>query len=134
MSVSHPNLEILGFTVNYEDGTKNEIPVKGSKSIEFKIPEDTTYQTTIHFLVKEKTLNKLKYKQEVKAFGMVVRSREVFVGEQFAPRDTPYDVTFDKDCTPKGMILRGEYNCVSTYYADGEVLFQSPWKLNVTKK
>lgn len=134
MSVDHPNLEILSFTVSYEDGTSYEVPVKGTKSIDLKIPEDTTYQMTIHFRVKEITLSNLKYTQEVKALGIVVRRRDVEIGAEFAPRDEPYDVTFEKDTTPKGMMLRGNYNCVSTYYANDEVLFEAPWKLAVTRK
>ena len=134
MSIDHPNLEILSFTVNYEDGTTYEVQVKGVESIEFKIPEDTTYQMTIHFKVKGRTLQDLKYKQEVKAYGMIVRKREVDIGPEFEPSENTYDVTFAKDTTPKGMMLRGDYNCTSTYYANGEELFLSPWKLSVTKK
>ncbi|GEQ67260.1 hypothetical protein JCM33374_g924 [Metschnikowia sp. JCM 33374] len=134
MPVDHPNLEILGFTVNYDDGTTYEVPVKGTESIEIRIPEDTTYQMTIQFKVKQKNLVGLKYKQEVWAYGMVVRCREVDIGDEFLPSDTPYLVTFAKDTTPKGMMLRGDYNCTSTYYAEDGELFQSPWKLSVTKK
>lgn len=134
MSVNHPNLEIVKFTVNYENGTSFDVPVKGVESIVFEIPEDTTYQMTIHFKVKEKTLQNLKYKQEVNAFGMVVRRREVDIGDEFVPSDTPYTVTFDKDTTPKGMMLRGDYSCISTYFAEGEELFKSPWKLTITKQ
>lgn len=134
MGVQHPNLEVLKFVVKYDDGTSYEVDVKDNDNIHFKIPEGTTYQMTIHFLVKEKTLTKLSYKQEVRKYSMVVRTRTVDIGDEFVVLETPYTVSFEKDTTPLGMMLRGDYDCVSTYYADGETLFQVPWKLSVTKK
>lgn len=128
------NLEVLKFTVNYEDGTSFDVQVKGNDAIHILIPEATTYHMTIHFAVKGKTLTKLKYKQEVKKFSMTVRTRELSIGDEFAPLDEPYSVSFDKDTTPSGMMLRGDFDCLLTYYANDEQLYQVPWKLTVTKK
>lgn len=134
MGVEHSNLEILKFTVNLEDGTTYDVQVKGNDDVKVEIPENTEYQMTIHFLVKEAELKDLSYKQSIKKFGIVMKTKTVEVGPEFQPREEPYLVTFAKDVTPGGMMTRGDFACTSTYTANGEVLFEAHWTLLITQK
>lgn len=132
MAVEHPNLEIIKFVVTLGDGTVNEVPVKGNDDIHFIIPADTDFQTTIHFRVKEKKLVKLEYKQQMKKFGITVHRVDNYVGDEFEPREEEYVVPFKTDHSPLGMMAKGSFTCSSTYYADGELLFDSPWRLTIS--
>lgn len=132
MAIDHPNLEILKFVVTLGDGTVNEIPVKGNDDIHFIIPADTDFQTTIHFRVKQSKLTKLEYKQQMKKFGITVHLVNNYVGDEFEPREEEYVVPFETDHSPLGMMLTGKFTCNSTYYADGELLFDSPWRLTIS--
>lgn len=134
MTTDHPILEILSFTVSYADGLSFKVPVKDAKSIDIIIAEGTVYQLTIHFRVREVTLLDLQYLQEYKLFGITMKKRHVDVGGEFKPRDTPYAVTLNKYITPEGLFYRRKFNCVSTYFANNQVLLKTPWTLTMTKK
>lgn len=133
MPSPHPHFQVIKFVVSYEDGTSQEVQVMDNNDICFVIPEHTVYQMTIHFYIRDQPMKKLRYKQDVRKFSMTVRSREVEIGDEFVPQEEPYAVSFEKDKTPGGMMLRGDYDCESTYWAGDEVLFKIPWKLSVTK-
>lgn len=134
MSVDNEFIDVLYFTLNVEGKDPEDVQVKGNDNIHFDIPEGTEYFMTIHFVVKKETLKDLKYKQEVKKAGFVVKSREVNIGPEFEPREEPYVVNFEKDTTPLGFMFRGNFDCTLTYFANDSTLFASNWKLTVSKK
>lgn len=128
----HPNLEIIKFVVTLGDGTVNEVQVKDNDDIHFFIPADTDFQNTIHFKVKGTKLTKLMYKQQMKKFGVTVKTKENYIGDEFEPLEEEYVVAFPTDHSPLGMLSKGEFACTSTYYAGDEVLMEAPWKLTIT--
>lgn len=134
MVVQHKDLVINKFIVTYEDGKTEEVQVEGVDLVVVKIPEGTVYQMTIEFFVKNRTLNKLRYKQEFKKGGIVLKTKNLYVGDSFEPTEEPHRVTFEKDTSPSGFLFRGSFPATSTYYADDEELFVSPWTLEISKK
>lgn len=134
MGQNHPDIEILKIVLQVEGDEPKEIQVLGNPAIHFDIPEGSEYFMTLHFTVANNTLKELKYKQEIKKAGFVVKSREVYVGDEFAPREEPYAVDFAKDTTPTGFMFRGNFNCTSTYTESGEFMFAQDWTLTVSKK
>lgn len=127
----HPNLEIIKFVVTLGDGTVDEVQVKNNDDIHVKIPADTDFQNTIHFKVKGTKLTKLMYKQQMKKFGVTVKTKENYMGDEFEPLEDEYVVAFPTDHSPLGMLSKGEFACISTYYADEVVLFEAPWRLTI---
>lgn len=134
MGKHHDDLDIIKFIVDFEDGTQKEVPVASVDDVLFSIPEGTTYQMTIVFEVKNRTLKNLKYKQVIRKGGIPLKSKEFFMGEEFAPLDEPYKTTFEKDTTPAGFLYRGSFPSTSTYFAGDEELFTSEWTLEISKK
>lgn len=134
MAASHPDFQVLKFTVKLDGNEERETQVLDNDNIVVEIPEGTEYVMTIHFHVTGNTLKDLKYKQVVKKGGITVRTREVKIGDEFEKREEVYTVTFDPDTTPSGMFFRGNFNCTSTYHANGDELYEVPWLLTVTKK
>lgn len=130
----HPDIEVRSILINIEGRDPVEVIVWGNPNVHFEIPEATEYVMTLNFIVTNNTLKELKYKQEVRKAGFVVKTREVYVGDEFAPREEPYSVDFAKDTTPSGFMFRGNFNCTSTYLQGGDVLFAQDWTLTVTRK
>lgn len=131
---THPDLEIIQFTVNIEGREPTVVQVAGADSIDFKIPESSKYSMTVHFKVKNRTLNDLKYKQVVKRHGITFKQRELAIGDSFEPSEEIYTKTFEEDSTPGGFLIRGTYPATSTYFAGSEELFTAEWSLEITKK
>lgn len=134
MAASHPDLQIVKFTVNVEDGETYDVQVEGVDEVQCSIPESSTYTMTIVFRVLNRTLYDLKYRQDIKKGGFTIKTRNNFVGAEFAPQEEPHVVTFAPDTTPGGFMFRGAFPSVSTYYAGDEELFASDWTLSIVKK
>lgn len=134
MAGENEYMDVIKFTLNVEGKEPEEVQVKGNDDIHFDIPEGTEYFMEIHFVVKKEVLKDLKYKQEIKKAGFVVKSREVKIGPEFEPREEPYLVKFDKDQTPLGFVFRGNFDCTSTYSANDKILFSNNWTLTVSRK
>lgn len=134
MGKHHDDLDIVKFIVNFEDGSEKEVPVASVDEVLVLIPEGTTYQMTIVFTVSNRTLKSLKYKQVVRKGGIPLKSKELYLGDEFEPREEPYTKQFEKDTTPSGFLYRGTFPSTSTYFAGEEELFTSDWTLEVTKK
>lgn len=129
---SHPDVEILQFSISIEGGEPEIVPVLGAEKIEFKIPENSKYVISIHFKAK-KTLKNFRYVQVVKRHGITVKNRELEVGD-YEASDEIYVKQFPEDNTPGGFIVRGVYPATSTYYANDEELMTTEWSLEITKK
>lgn len=134
MGEHHPDVEVLKIVLQVDGKEPEEVTVLGNKDIHFEIPEGSEYFMTIHFTVSNNPLKEFKYKQEVKKAGFVVKSRDVYIGDEFLPKEEPYVVEFEKDLTPSGFMFRGNFNCTSTYLANGEFLYAQDWTLTVSKK
>lgn len=134
MVQQHEDLVIEKFIVNYADGKKEEVQVEGQDEVIVKITEGAKYQMTIVFTVKNRTLKKLRYKQEFKKGGIVLKTKNLYVGDEFEPSDTPHQVTFEQDTAPSGFLFRGSFPATSTYYVEDEELFVLPWTLEISKK
>lgn len=133
-STRHPDLQIVRFVTLLVDSNEEIVTEVGEGEAPIcKIPENCTYITTIHFIVKNRTLKNLHYRQDVKKAGITVKTRHMELGPEFAPRDEPYAVTVPKDTTPGGFMFRGKFGCNSIYMADKEVLMEIPWQLEITK-
>jgi len=129
---SHPDIEIVQFSISIEGQEPTFVPVLGAEKIEFKSPENSKYVISIHFKAK-KTLKDFKYKQVVKRHGITVKSRELEVGDYEASEEL-YVKEFPEDTTPGGFIVRGVYPATSTYFANDEELMTTEWSLEITKK
>ncbi|QWU86152.1 hypothetical protein CA3LBN_000370 [Candidozyma haemuli] len=134
MGKHHDDLDIIKFIVNFEDGSSREVPVADVDEVIVSIPEGTTYQMSIVFKVSNRTLKGLKYKQVVKKGGIPLKTRELYIGDEFAPSEEYHTKQFEKDTTPSGFLYRGKFPSTSTYFAGDEELFTSDWTLEVTKK
>lgn len=134
MGKHHDDLDIIKFIVNFEDGSLREVPVADVDEVIVSIPEGTTYQMSIVFKVSNRTLKGLKYKQVVKKGGIPLKTRELYIGDEFAPSEEYHTKQFEKDTTPSGFLYRGKFPSTSTYFAGDEELFTSDWTLEVTKK
>lgn len=132
-STTHPDLEILRFTVKVEGKEPVTVSAGDNDEVEFKIPESSSYTFTLHFKVKNRALNNLRYKQVVKRHGLTVKSRELDIGD-FEPSTEEYSKEFPPDTTPGGFLVRGAYNATSTYFAGEEELKVVDWTLEITKK
>jgi hypothetical protein len=127
-----PDFEVIKFEVTVEGGESFDVPVKDADSIHIKVPENSKYVTTIHFKVK-KDLKGFTYKQQVKKAGIVVKTREIELGD-YEANDEVYSKEFPEDTTPGGFLFRGQFPAVSTYCANGEELLVVEWITEVTKK
>ncbi|RKP28521.1 hypothetical protein METBISCDRAFT_25010 [Metschnikowia bicuspidata] len=107
----------------------NEVLLRGNNDIHFIITVNSDYQTTIHFKVKQTQLVQLEYKQQMKKFGITVHDINQFIGDEFEPREE-YVVYFDNQHSP--LFVKGMFTCITSYYAEGELFFESPWKLNIS--
>ncbi|CUM63967.1 uncharacterized protein PRCAT00001555001 [Priceomyces carsonii] len=130
---THPDLELIKIYVEIEGLDPIEVPL-GKGDIEVKIPEHTKYTQTFHFKVKNKPLKKFWFKVTAKKHGITVNERTTEVGDEFEPREEEYVERLPEQETPGGFLIRGRFPTVSTYYSGDEVLIESPWTLEITKK
>lgn len=133
VSSVHPDLDILRFTVKVEGHEPVTVNAADEDKIEFKIPENSTYTFTVHFLVKNRPLKGLRYTQVIKRHGVTVKNRELEIGD-YEPSTSEYSKEFPADTTPGGFLVRGLYNATSTYFAGDEELKAVEWTLEITKK
>lgn len=134
MGKHHDDLDIIKFIINFDDGSLREVPVAAVDKVVVSIPEGTNYQMTIVFKVSNRTLKNIKYKQVIRKGGIPLKSKEFFMGDEFAPSEEEYTKQFEKETTPAGFLYRGTFPSTSTYFAGDEELFTSDWTLEVTKK
>ncbi|KAK6454783.1 immunoglobulin E-set [Scheffersomyces xylosifermentans] len=131
---THPDLEVQKFTVIIEGRDEPlVVPVLGQE-IHVTLPENSKYQMTVHFKVKNRTLKNLHYKQVVTKAGITIRTTELFLGEELEPSEELYTREFPEDTTPGGFFIRGQHSGHATYTADKEVLMSGDWTLEITKK
>ncbi|CAI5757260.1 unnamed protein product [Candida verbasci] len=128
---THPDLEIISIIVEVEGKEPNIILVKGQDSVDVVIPGGVKYTMTLQFKVLNNKFENFTYKQNVKKLGVTVRSREVDMGT-FEPSDEVYSYKFPPDETPGGWMMRGKYQAVSTYFANGKQLIANDWTLEIT--
>ncbi|CAK7895262.1 hypothetical protein CAAN1_10S01530 [[Candida] anglica] len=131
---THPDLEILKYVLEVEGSEPQDIIVKGAEKIDIKIPEGSKYSITVYFHVKNRELVDLKYTQVIKKLGIVLKQRDLQIGDSFAPSTETYTKKFAEDVTPSGWATRGSFPATSTYYAGDELLYSVEWTLEITKK
>ncbi|EMG49963.1 hypothetical protein G210_5043 [Candida maltosa Xu316] len=130
---THPDLQIIKIVININGKEPFEVPVKDADSIDVKIPGGVKYHMTLHFQVKNKKLEDIRYIQVVKKAGITIRTRELEIGT-YEPSDETYSKDFPEDETPSGWLTRGNYNCASTYYTGQDELFKNDWNLEIVAK
>ena len=89
---------------------------------------------TMHFQVKNKKYEDLRYIQVAKKAGITIRTRELEIGTYEPSEETVYTKDFPEDETPGSWLARGIYSCNSTYYAGDEELFSNDWNLEIVAK
>ncbi|ODQ78103.1 hypothetical protein BABINDRAFT_40153 [Babjeviella inositovora NRRL Y-12698] len=143
-----PDFQVISLIINYDDGLPSVELITGNvdgsdagAQLHFRVPEYAKYFTTFNFIVRNRTLKNIKYKQVVKKAGIPFRTRMVEIGPEFAPNDPKngpaiYSVDLPGEETPGGFLVRGLYSAHSTYYAgpEEEIILESPWTLEIVKK
>ncbi|RCK64161.1 Rho GDP-dissociation inhibitor [Candida viswanathii] len=130
---SHPDFQIIKFVIHIHDGEDVEVPVKGADLIHFQLPGGIKYHMTLHFQVKNRRYENVKYIQVVKKAGITIRTTEYEIGS-YDPSEEVYTKDFPESDTPGGWLTRGNYQNVSTYYEGDEVLIATPWTLELVAK
>ena len=128
----HPDVEIIKFVLQVEGKEPEEIQVEGVDEFKVAIPEGSKYFMTIYFKAL-KDLKDFKYNQVVKKAGIVLKERDIQIGDYTASSEV-YSKEFEPDVTPSGFFTRGTFPARSTYYANGAELYASDWTLEIKKK
>ncbi|AOW27003.1 hypothetical protein MG5_01354 [Candida albicans P57072] len=131
---THSDFQVIKLVVNVKGKEPFDVPVKGADSITVTIPGGVKYHMTMHFQVKNKKYEDLRYIQVAKKAGITIRTRELEIGTYEPSEETVYTKDFPEDETPGSWLARGIYSCNSTYYAGDEELFSNDWNLEIVAK
>lgn len=130
---THPDFQIIKFVLNVEGEEPREVPVKGADTIHIQLPGGIKYYMTLHFQVKNRRYENVKYIQVVKKAGITIRTTEVEIGS-YDPSEEICTKDFPESDTPGAWLARGNYSNTSTYYEGDQVLFVTPWTLELVAK
>lgn len=134
MTVSHPDFIPCQNILQVKGQEPQVFELEGKvDGLVVKIPGGSKFVTTLKFKVKNRKLEKLRYKQVIKKGGFTIKSKEVDLGTREPSETEVYAVDSPEDETPGTWVARGAYQATTTYYEGDDELFSTQWTLEITK-
>jgi len=109
--------------------------VETLKNKPFSIKEGATFRMKVRFKVQHQILSGMKYLQVVKRLGVSQKTQEMIGSYSPNTTDKPeYEMKFEPDTAPSGMLARGHYNAVSKFVDDDEQThLKFDWSFDIKK-